>query len=387
MFTFKNIFGLLCAITVLGISVLLPATASAESNPPLGDAICSPSHCVSLATVTASATNCPSGKCYEEEAEWVEGITVTASGGSASGGVSSIIRETPVSKLEKIYLKKFRVKVGYYQNPEGFQGSSKSCTDPEKHTRWNFHAGDYYKTTNHLREPMPSAKWHKGDKICNWHIVKKGKHYWVVGTQFLCANVKSELPIHFHLKKPKVVYEQFPTVEKFYEVAIKRLEIKAEGGSGEGGSATVKTPGHYQCKPGGELNGKMCKYCPPPSCEEKEPPCCEPPPPPCIKISNESEIEELYPDEVFREFHIHVEAPQGDKVAIFFEVSEHGGWFDPYELKFPFFSGAGTFKSEYHAPSHPGLYRAWVKVVDYSRNETEVSEGQTVRVLEPEEKP
>ncbi len=353
---------------------------------------------VFLPASASASTSCPSGKCYTEAAEWVPGTTLTASGGSASGGGSSyaIIRETPVSKLKKIkksYEKKYKVVVGSYQNPNGYEGTS-PCVDPTKVKRWHFHAGQYVKTTNHLREPVPPEQWKKGEKICGGKEVKINGKWWFTGTQERCSNVKTWIPIRRNkIRKPKVEYVQFPTMEKFYEVAIKRLEIKSasEGGSGEGGSASAETPGHWQCKPGGVLNGKTCKYCPPPSCE---PPCtsCEEQPPCCaseghIEFGNEFEFEEAHVNEPPIHYYIDVFAPAGDHLTVYFETEQ--AHFGTHEINVSSYGAQSKFESLWYAPSHPGQYPVWVKVVDHTSGEICESEVQWVTVLpwESEENP
>jgi hypothetical protein len=194
------------------------------------------------------------------------------------------------------------------------------------------------------------------------------------------------------------VYVQFPTWEKFYEVAIKRLEIKStsQGGSGsgagEGGSATVETPGHYQCKPGGVLNGNKCKYCPPPtscepppcnSCEEHEPPPCESCEPPCgeVEFFGEYEFEEAYVNEGPIQYWKYINSPKGDKLTVYFET-EHAS-FSPEVVQVASFSGELTkFQSYWTAPSHPGHYAVWVRVVDHTCEKTYESPKQFVTVLE-----
>lgn len=394
MFKLKNILSLLVAILAIGI-VVLPATASAESS-----------------TSTASA-NCPSGKCYTEEAEWVAGTTITTSGGSGSGSgsgggsSSAIVRETPVSKLKEVkksYEKKYKVIVGSYQNPKGWQGPKSACVNPEKVAKWGVHPGEFFYTTDHLRNPE-TAHWHAGDQICNWHIAYKGKQPFLVGTQYVCSNVKSELPIEgAKVPKPHRVYVQFPTMEKFYEIAIKKLEIKSTSqggsgsGSGEGGSATVETPGHYQCKPGGVLNGKTCKYCPPPSCEPlpcnctPEPPCSschEPEEPPCKcseapTVKNVYKIQEVYTNEKI-EFCADVYAPTGDNLSILFVT--HTGTFSPREIKVSSYGSQSHFCTTYTGQSEPGFDHVNVFVQDHTTSLHCESLEELVEVLAREENP
>jgi hypothetical protein len=279
------------------------------------------------ATASAGSPLCPTGECKLVPAQWVPGTTISTSGGAGGGtgtgggSSTSITRETPVSKLvevKKSYEKKYNVVVGYYQNPHGYEGNAK-CIDPTKVKMWKFHAGTWYKTTNHLREPVPPARWKKGDKICDFKEVKINGKWWVTGTQEVCSNVKSWLPIKkTKIRKPRKEYVQFPTWEKFYEIAIKKLEIKSEsqGGSGsgvgEGGSAIVELPGHYTCSEGVLVKNDKCQICPPPlHCEEEQPPVCEYE---CVP-DHKPQISCVYPP------HIYV----GGSQAMFCEASDSDG--------------------------------------------------------------
>lgn len=118
--------------------------------------------------------------------------------------------------------------------------------------------------------------------------------------------------------------------------------------------------------------------------ENNEPPCK------CVKgkveVSNEYEFQELYTDDPPTHFHVDVSAPQGDKLTVFFESTR--GSFVPQYIAVNSFGAAQTqFESIYHQPSEPGCYRVWVKVVDYTLNETVETKGQCVEVLEPEPNP
>jgi hypothetical protein len=119
------------------------------------------------------------------------------------------------------------------------------------------------------------------------------------------------------------------------------------------------------------------------TCHEEEHPSCECTPPPCgeVEFFSEYEFEEAHVNEGPIQYWKYINAPKGHQLTVYFET-EHGS-FSPEVVQVASFGAETTkFQSYWTAPSHPGHYPVWVRVVDHTCGKTYESAKQFVTVLE-----
>ena len=206
---------------------------------------------------------CTTGGCEFKHATFTpESIVVEKSHGQGKSVTNISIRK--VKRWKHKYEKRKHVRVNIFEKEKG--SSSTSCVDPTK-MGWGFHAGDGFK--NHGENGLFPAKWVAGWEICDYRIVKKGGRTWATGEKKNCGNTPIWIPIHFHVRRPRIKTIEVKSWTVFYLKFVKHVHITRETTS-EGENIVER--GRYTCPAGWELVGdNTCKHCPPPQCE----PQCE----------------------------------------------------------------------------------------------------------------